>query len=196
MTSKQNLQLDDLLTIVESLTAILVSPVILPIAAAIKQPLVQATIQESITFSERWQNVINEVAQGWEKTTTSRQEPREKYYQPHVKNGRTDTAKDFLNLVSNLNTEVKRMTNDVADLRVILPLGIGLLAVRQLLRQGWKLEDIPWYVLAWYAIDIFIKLNYESETELVEVTRQSFSLVVQEQQESDSSNTYTNQRES
>ena len=34
-----------------------------------------------------------------------------------------------------------------------------MLAMRQLIAKGWQLELIPWYVLAWYAFDSFIKLH-------------------------------------
>lgn len=191
MSSTPNLQSVNLQTIADGLTAILFSPVILPIAEAVKQPIVQSTIKEGIAISERYQNAVSEIAQAWERTTGS-QEQREKYKsQLHATNGRTNTAKNFLNLLSDLNTDVDRMTNGVADLRVILPVGVGLLAVRQLIRQGWKLDDIPWYILAWYAIDIFVKLNAEGESELVNVTSTTFSVNLQEQQNSDSGNTYT-----
>jgi hypothetical protein len=45
------------------------------------------------------------------------------------------------------------------DLRFLFPLSLSLLALRQLLVKGWQLELIPWYVLAWYAFDSFIKLH-------------------------------------
>jgi hypothetical protein len=31
--------------------------------------------------------------------------------------------------------------------------------MRQLMIKGLQLEVIPWYVLAWYAFDSFLKLN-------------------------------------
>jgi len=51
------------------------------------------------------------------------------------------------------------MTNGVADLRLLLPLGFGALALRQVLDKGFELEEIPWYTLAWYAFDSFVKLH-------------------------------------
>ncbi len=60
---------------------------------------------------------------------------------------------------TNLNQRVKTATKDAVDLRFLVPFGFGILAMRQLAVKGWQLELIPWYVLAWYAFDSFIKLN-------------------------------------
>jgi len=35
------------------------------------------------------------------------------------------------------------------DVRTLVPLGLGLLAVRRAMRGGERLADAPWYVLAW-----------------------------------------------
>jgi hypothetical protein len=194
MSSRFDLQSINLPTIADGLTAILFSPVILPIAEAVKQPLVQSTIKEGIAISERYQNAMSEIAESWEKATNTSQKPRETISsQSHLKNGKSDAAKNFVHSISELNAELSRMTNGAADLRVILPVGLGLFAIRQLIRQGWKLDEIPWYILAWYAVDTFVKLNSEEESQesqLVNVSSTTFSVTLQEQQNSDSSNTY------
>lgn len=61
-----------------------------------------------------------------------------------------------------LNRRVKQATQGSIDLRFLLPFGFGILALRQLKVRGLQLEFIPWYVLAWYAFDSFIKLNQTS----------------------------------
>ncbi|BAY18358.1 hypothetical protein NIES21_42040 [Anabaenopsis circularis NIES-21] len=71
----------------------------------------------------------------------------------------SDTAATIANAVYDLNDRVERATNNVVDLRLIFPLALGCLSVRQLLVRGLQLEIIPWYVLAWYAFDSFIKLH-------------------------------------
>ncbi len=43
------------------------------------------------------------------------------------------------------------------DLRTLVPLGLGLLSVRQALRGTDRLGDAPWYLLAWYASETFFK---------------------------------------
>ena len=49
-----------------------------------------------------------------------------------------------------LDAAVPRVTAG-HDLRTLIPLGYGLLAVRQFIRGKQRLHDAPWYVLAWYA---------------------------------------------
>lgn len=196
-------------TIIEGLTAIVFSPVILPIASAMKQPVVQNTIKDSILFSEKVKDAVAEMGETVEKVTAdARKEKPESFpsrtqsrsqsrtYGNYFTNGKSEAAKDFINVISDINTDVARMTNGVADLRVILPLGIGLLSLQQLLRKGFQLEEIPWYILAWYAFDIFTRLNFEDETQLTNLSINTVSMEFQEQQSSDSNNTQQCQRES
>lgn len=77
--------------------------------------------------------------------------------------GRTQTAAGVTNAVADLNQRVAKATDGVADLRVLFPLGLGALAVRQLMVKGLQFDIIPWYVLAWYAFDSFIKLHGTQE---------------------------------
>jgi len=71
----------------------------------------------------------------------------------------SEVAATVANAVFDLNDRVEQATNNVVDLRFIFPLALGCLSVRQLLVKGLQLEIIPWYVLAWYAFDSFIKLH-------------------------------------
>ncbi|MBW4611915.1 MAG: hypothetical protein KME21_01245 [Desmonostoc vinosum HA7617-LM4] len=73
--------------------------------------------------------------------------------------GNTEAAASLSNAVIDLNRQVKQATNSVVDLRFLFPMGLSILAVRQLAIRGLQFEVIPWYVLAWYAFDSFIKLN-------------------------------------
>lgn len=45
------------------------------------------------------------------------------------------------------------------DLRLLLPLGLGLISLRRAMRGGDRLADAPWYVLAWYASETFWKFH-------------------------------------
>jgi len=45
------------------------------------------------------------------------------------------------------------------DLRMLVPLGLGLLAVRRAMSGDHRLADAPWYVLAWYASETFWKFR-------------------------------------
>jgi DNA-directed RNA polymerase subunit F len=195
-------------TIIEGLTAIVFSPMILPIASAMKEPIVQNTIKDSILLSEKVKDAVVEMGETVEKLTAdARKEKPEIFksstqftsYQNYFTNAKSESAKDLINFMSDINADVARMTNNMADLRVILPLGIGLLSLQQLLKKGLQLEEIPWYILAWYAFDIFSRLNFEDETQLTNLsinTVNDVSMEFQEQQSSDSNNTQQCERES
>ncbi|MGM3304692.1 DUF5132 domain-containing protein [Anabaena sp. WFMT] len=187
--------------IFEGLTAILFSPVILPVASAIKQPVVQNTIKDGLLLSEKYKDAVAEIVEVFAKTTADTKKEKLENFQSrtslnYFKNGKSEVADDVINMISDINADVGKMTSGVADLRVILPLGIALLSIRQLLRKGLELDEIPWYILAWYAFDIFTRLNYEDETRLSNLSINTVSMEFQEQQSSDSSNTPQYQRES
>ncbi|ACB51738.1 hypothetical protein cce_2389 [Crocosphaera subtropica ATCC 51142] len=71
----------------------------------------------------------------------------------------SQTAIQVTQITKNVNQHIQQASNNIVDLRVLIPLSFGLLAWRQLILKGWQLETIPWYVLAWYAFDSFIKLQ-------------------------------------
>ncbi|MEI2583792.1 HMA2 domain-containing protein [Scytonema sp. PRP1] len=79
--------------------------------------------------------------------------------------GKSQAAAGVSNAVVDLNKQVQQATSNVVDLRVLFPLGLGIFSIRQLLVRGLQLETIPWYVLAWYAFDSFIKLHGTSQTQ-------------------------------
>ncbi len=76
-----------------------------------------------------------------------------------IAGGKSEAAAGVSNTVVDLNKRVKKATNGAIDLRMLFPLGLATLSIRQLLTRGLQLEFIPWYVLAWYAFDSFMKLN-------------------------------------
>ncbi|OUL28066.1 HMA2 domain-containing protein [Nostoc sp. 106C] len=76
-----------------------------------------------------------------------------------ISEGSTEASAGVSNAVVDLNKRVQQATNGAMDLRFLFPLGLSILSVRQLLIKGLQFETIPWYVLAWYAFDSFIKLN-------------------------------------
>jgi Heavy metal associated domain 2 len=73
--------------------------------------------------------------------------------------GKTEAAGQVANAFSDLNQRVEKASNGLVDMRFLFPLGLSILSIRQLLAKGLQLEIIPWYVLAWYAFDSFIKLH-------------------------------------
>lgn len=59
---------------------------------------------------------------------------------------------------SSVNRAVQRRLGG-PDLRVLVPLGLGLLAARRAMRGDERLADAPWYVLAWYASETLWKFH-------------------------------------
>lgn len=82
---------------------------------------------------------------------------------PFQTNGKSEVAADLTSAISDLNQRVGQATDGVVDLRFLMPLGLGGLAVWQLMRNGPEFETVPWYVLAWYSFDSFIKLHYTAD---------------------------------
>lgn len=80
-----------------------------------------------------------------------------------VTHGYSDASTEISRIAADLNQRVKRGTKGAVDLRFLLPLSFALLACRQLVVKGLQFEVIPWYVLAWYAFDSFIKLHDTGE---------------------------------
>lgn len=78
-------------------------------------------------------------------------------------NGQSDAAASVTHAVTHFNRRVRRATDGKVDIRFLIPLGFSVLAIRQLIVKGLMIEVIPWYVLAWYSFDSFIKLHYTSE---------------------------------
>ena len=78
--------------------------------------------------------------------------------------GKSEVAADLTSAVSDLNERVGQATNGVVDLRLLVPVGLASLALRELIRNEWEFQTAPWYVLAWYAFDSFIKLHYTADT--------------------------------
>jgi len=159
--------------IIQSLTAIVTAPIILPLAATVKQPLVQAAIKEGIILSERCKEAVAEAVEEIENIAAQVNAEliaeKQASYLPgatpkYTVNGRSEVAKDMMNVAHDLNNDVAKITSGAIDLRLLLPVGLGTLAVTQLLKKGLQIEEIPWYTLAWYAFDSFVKLNGEDES--------------------------------
>lgn len=76
-----------------------------------------------------------------------------------VSGGHSSASAGITRVATDLNQRVKRLTQETVDLRFMIPFSFGILALRQLVIKGWQFNLIPWYVLAWYAFDSFLKLN-------------------------------------
>jgi len=56
-----------------------------------------------------------------------------------------------------VDERVRERTGGSLDARTVVPIGLGALAVRELLTTG--MTAAPWYVLFWYSFDSFLKLR-------------------------------------
>jgi hypothetical protein len=61
--------------------------------------------------------------------------------------------------LSRLDRTVYRATHGVLDLRMVVPISLAGLSARQLIRYGVRFRSVPWYTLAYYSFDTFIKLH-------------------------------------
>jgi Heavy metal associated domain 2 len=79
-----------------------------------------------------------------------------------IGDGKSEAAAEVSNAVVDLNKRVRESTDGLVDLRFLFPLGLGCLSIRQLMIKGLQFDIIPWYVLAWYSFDSFLKLHAAS----------------------------------
>lgn len=78
--------------------------------------------------------------------------------------GKSSAAAGITKATTDLNQHVKKITQGAVDLRFIMPFCFAVLALRQLWIKGLQFDTIPWYVLAWYSFDSFIKLHQSEES--------------------------------
>lgn len=170
MIPQFNFEAVDVPKMVDGITAVLVGPVILTVSEGINQPTVKAAIKEGIALSERSQEAMAEVRERFEDLVAEVQAELAEERQTKSSTGtktasQSNTATGVIGAIASLNEQIGQMTNGVADLRLLLPLGFGALALRQILNKGFELEEIPWYTLAWYAFDSFVKLHNSGESQ-------------------------------
>jgi hypothetical protein len=187
----------DVSEVFEGVAAVLLAPVMLPLASAVNQPLVKSALREGIAFSERCQEAIADAQERLEDTLAEAQaEVDRDRRNPHHGNGNggtqdslvsqttpmsdrpsyqrtagqfsnhsTQTASQVQDTIQELNSQIRWLTNDLLDLRLLVTLGLGTFAIRQILVRGLRLDEIPWYAVAWYALDTFIKFHPDSAAE-------------------------------
>jgi hypothetical protein len=69
----------------------------------------------------------------------------------------------FTNAVSDLDMRISSQTKGLLNLKTLVPVGLGALAILQLVRRGLQLEGAPWYILAYFAFESFRRLNAPDE---------------------------------
>jgi hypothetical protein len=61
-------------------------------------------------------------------------------------------------LVQSIDRKLRRSTGSRLSLRWLVPAGFIGFGLRQLLRNGLTVGNVPWYVLLYYGVDSFLKL--------------------------------------
>ena len=56
-------------------------------------------------------------------------------------------------------SDLDKHLGGLLDLKLLVPLGFGALAVLQLARQGLQVGSAPWYLLAFFALESYVKLH-------------------------------------
>jgi hypothetical protein len=77
-------------------------------------------------------------------------------------------AVSVLDALTDLDNRISRLTGGKVDLKLLVPAGLGLLALRQVALNGLGLGQVPGYVLLWYTFDSFYKLHQRKTAALVE----------------------------
>ncbi len=78
------------------------------------------------------------------------------------------SAKSLTDAVSDLDGHLRSATKGLLNLKLLVPVGFGALAVLQLARRGFEITGAPWYLLAYFAFESFNRLN-SPEVECVPV---------------------------
>lgn len=71
--------------------------------------------------------------------------------------GPTDASVAVATTVGRADRWIAEQTGGKADLRTLVPLGLAILAAREVI--GGRAVAVPWYALAWYAFDSFQKFQ-------------------------------------
>jgi hypothetical protein len=74
----------------------------------------------------------------------------------------SSTAQRIQRTFHEVDVRLAELTAGRWDMRTVVPVAFGVLAIRQLVANGVQLAAVPWYVLGWYAFDSFWKLNQDA----------------------------------
>jgi hypothetical protein len=82
--------------------------------------------------------------------------------------GMETSAQSLGDAVLDLEKQVGPLLANILDLKLLVPLGFGALAALQLARRGLEIGGAPWYLLAYFAYESFVRLNKPEENQAVE----------------------------
>jgi hypothetical protein len=144
----------------EGLAAVLAAPVVIPLSAATEQPWLREVMKQGMVATERCREAIATAQERFEDLQAEARQVVETDTPPQ---GNARLSQELTAIANELNAQTLAMTDGWVDLRMLVPLGFGAIALRQLLVKGIHPDAIPWYVMAWYAFDTFYKFNQEQE---------------------------------
>ncbi|MFB2983543.1 hypothetical protein [Microseira sp. BLCC-F43] len=149
---------------------------VLAFAEAANQPLETETSQQEIALSERCKEAVAEAGQVIEnlmaeviaelvaekqaqfeamaKTMTELVEDKQAQFNGKAVPTHATQDRSKVALISS--------PCSATDLRLLLMLGLGVLTIRQWFDKGFQIEELPWYLLTWYAFDALMKPSYKS----------------------------------
>jgi len=78
------------------------------------------------------------------------------------------TAVGLMDALTDLDRRLSELTGGKLDVKLLFPLGLGVMALRQIAVAGLGLEQVPGYVLLWYTFDSFYKLHQRRTANIVE----------------------------
>ncbi len=87
---------------------------------------------------------------------------------PELPGDKSATAVSLGSALDDLNRQVLAATGRKVDLKLLFPLGLGALGLRQVLVEGFGFSQVPGYLLLWLAFDAFWKFHHArpSQTEV------------------------------
>jgi hypothetical protein len=84
------------------------------------------------------------------------------------------TATTLLDALTDLDQRLSKLTNGKLDIKLLVPTGLGLLALRQIAINGLGLGQVPGYVLLWYTFDSFYKLHQRKSAAVVQEAAEQY----------------------
>jgi hypothetical protein len=72
------------------------------------------------------------------------------------------TASGIVGAIDDLDERIAQLTGYKVDLKLLFPLGLGVLGAYKVIQDGFSMGDVPGYVLLWYAFDSFFKFHVQA----------------------------------
>lgn len=152
----------------EEITTLLLAPVLVATAEGMEQPSVRALLKAIIAVQERGkeafarvEEVMEDLQAEVEAELAQGQETSSQAETSTIPRREEDSqlAQSIMQGMSDFDIYIREFTNGTVDARSLTSLFLGGFALRQLILKGPQLDDLPWYVVAWYALDSFVKFH-------------------------------------